>query len=59
MHAGVTTVTIQSNKIVSNEVKDNEALLEMKFLANPIQGWERRQQAETQPEGTGSLVEVY
>ena len=28
MHADMTTITIQSNKIVSNEVKDNEALLE-------------------------------
>ena len=39
----MTAVTIQSNKIVSNEVKDNEALLEpsygknqMSFLANSI-----------------------
>ena len=28
MHADMTAVTIQSNKIVSNEVKDNEALLQ-------------------------------
>ena len=39
----MTPVTIQSNKIVSNEVKDNEVLLEpsyrkkqMNVLANPI-----------------------
>ena len=40
----MTAVTIQSNKIVSNEVKDNKVLLEpsyrkkkqMNFLANPI-----------------------
>ena len=43
MHADMTAVTIQSDKMVSNEVKDNEALLEpsyrknqMNFLANPI-----------------------
>ena len=41
MHADMTALTIQSNKIVSNEVKDNYALLEpsygkkqMNFLAN-------------------------
>jgi len=41
MRADMTAVTIQSNKIVSNEVKDNYALLEpsygknqMNFLAN-------------------------
>ena len=28
MHPDLTAVTIQSNKIVSNEVKDSEALLE-------------------------------
>ena len=28
MHADMTVVMIQSNKIVSNEVKDNSALLE-------------------------------
>ena len=28
MHTDVTAVTIQSNKTVSNEVQDNEALLE-------------------------------
>ena len=28
MHADRTAVTIQSNKIVSNEVQDNKALLE-------------------------------
>ena len=28
MHADMRAVTIQSNKIVSNEVKDNKALLE-------------------------------
>jgi len=28
MHADITAVTIQSNKIVSNEVKDNQVLLE-------------------------------
>ena len=40
-HADMTAVTIQSNRIVSNEVKDNYALLEpsygknqMNFLAN-------------------------
>ena len=40
-HADMTAVTIQSNKFVSNEVKDNETLLEasygkkqMNFLAN-------------------------
>ena len=39
----MTAVTIQSNKTVTNEVKDNEALQEpsyrkntMDFLANPI-----------------------
>ena len=39
----MTPVTIQSNKIVSNEVKDNEVLLEpsyrkkqMNVLANPV-----------------------
>ena len=39
----MTAVTIQSNKIVSNEAKDNQALLEpsyrknrMDFLANPL-----------------------
>lgn len=44
MHADVTAVTVQSNKIVPNEVKDNEALLEpsyrkneTNFLANPIE----------------------
>ena len=44
MHADMTAVTIQPNKIVLNEVKDNEALLEpsygksqAKFLANPTQ----------------------
>ena len=42
MHADMTAVTIQSNKIVSNNIKDNEVLLEssqgknqMNFLANP------------------------
>ena len=35
MHADVTAVTIQSNKIVSNEVKDNEALLEPSYGKNP------------------------
>ena len=39
----MTAITVQSNKIVSNEVKDNYALLEplhrkniTDFLANPI-----------------------
>ena len=39
----MTAVTIQSNKIVSNNIKDNEVLLEssqgknqMNFLATPI-----------------------
>ena len=39
----MTAVTVQSNKIVLNKVKDNQALLEPlyekklnKFLANPI-----------------------
>ena len=43
MHTDMTTVTIQSNKIVSNEVKDNEVLQEpccrknqTNFLANPV-----------------------
>ena len=43
MHTGTIAVTIQSNKIVSNKVKDNKAQLEtsygkkqMSFLANPI-----------------------
>ena len=43
MHTGMTAVKIQSNKIVLNEVKDNQALPEpsqgkniMDFLANPI-----------------------
>ena len=43
MHADMTTLTIQSNKVVLNEVKDNKAPLEpsygknqMIFLANPI-----------------------
>ena len=42
-HADRTAVKIQSNKIISNEVKDSEALLEplyggkvMDFLADPI-----------------------
>ena len=45
MHADMTVVTIQSNKIVLNEMKDNWALLEasckkhwMNFLANPVCG---------------------
>ena len=43
MHADMEAVTIQFNKIVLNEVKDNEALPEpsyrkkkLKFLANPV-----------------------
>ena len=43
IHVDMTAVTIQSKKIVLNEVKDNLALLEpsygrkqKKFLANPI-----------------------
>ena len=43
MHADVTAVTIQSNKITLYEVKDNQMLLEplygenqMNFLANPM-----------------------
>ena len=43
MHADMTAVTTQSNKIVLNEVKDIEALLEPLYgknvtniLANPI-----------------------
>ena len=43
MHVDMTAVTIHSNKIVSNEVKDNQAVLEPsyrkktnKLLANPI-----------------------
>ena len=42
MYADVTAITIQSNKIVLNEVKDNYTLLEpsygknqTNFLANP------------------------
>ena len=42
MHAAMTAVTKQSNQIVSNEIKENEVLLEpfygktqMNFLANP------------------------
>ena len=31
MHADMTTVTIQYNKIVFNAVKDNEALLQLSF----------------------------
>ena len=30
-HANMTAVTIQSNKIVQNEVKDNQALLERSY----------------------------
>ena len=44
-HADMTVVTIQSTKIVLNEVKDNLTLLEpsygknqMDFSANPISG---------------------
>ena len=44
MHADMTAVTIQSNKIVSNEVKGNKVLLKplygkkrMNLLANPIE----------------------
>ena len=47
MHTDMTAVTIQSNKSVSNEVKDNQALLElsygkkqMNFLANPMHSGE-------------------
>ena len=43
MHTDMTAVTIQSNKVVSNEVKDNSTLLELSygkkvadFLANPV-----------------------
>ena len=43
IHADMTAVTIQSKKILSSEVKDNEALLEPSYgknvtniLANPI-----------------------
>ena len=43
MHSDTTAVTVQSKEIVSNEVKDNQALLEPsyrnkpdKLLANPI-----------------------
>ena len=43
MHADMTAVTIQSNKIVLNEVKNNSALLapshgknEVNSLANPV-----------------------
>ena len=41
----MTSVTIQSNKIVLNDVKDNKAPLQppyrgkMNFLANPTQGF--------------------
>ena len=35
MHADMTTVTIQSNKIVSNEVKDNQLLLEQSYRKKP------------------------
>ena len=41
----MTAVEIQSNKIVSNEIKDDAALLEpsygrnQTFLANPIYVW--------------------
>ena len=45
MHADRTAVTVQSNKIVSNDVKDNEVLRgpsygknQTNFLANPILG---------------------
>ena len=31
MHTDMTAVTIQSNKSVSNEVKDNQALLELSY----------------------------
>ena len=31
MHADMTAVTIQSNKIVSNDVEDNEALLDLPY----------------------------
>ena len=34
MDADVTAVTIESNKIVWNEVKDNEALLELSYGKN-------------------------
>lgn len=43
IHADKTAVTVQSSKIVSNEVKDKQALLEpsyrkiqMNYLVNPI-----------------------
>ena len=35
MHANMTAVTIQSNIIVSNEVKDNKALLEPSYESTP------------------------
>ena len=42
MHADMTAFTIQSNKLVANEIKDNQVLSEpsygknpMNFLANP------------------------
>ena len=48
MHTNMTAVTIQSNKITLNEVKDNQMLLEplygenqMNFLANPISNREQ------------------
>ena len=36
MHADMTAVTIQSNKIVSNEVKDSEVLLEPSYRKNQV-----------------------
>lgn len=37
MHADMTAVKIQSDKVVLNEVRDGQALLEPSyFLANPI-----------------------
>ena len=38
MHADMTVVMIQSNKIVSNEVKDNSALLEPSYAKTQIFG---------------------
>ena len=37
MHADMTAVTIQSNKIVLNEVKDNEVLLEPSYRKKQMQ----------------------
>ena len=39
MHADMTAIRIQSNKIVSNEVKDNYALLETLYRKTKQTSW--------------------